>query len=56
VVQNHGDENNIQGLVRKQQGLGCASDQRGAGVNQAEAATASIFLDKAKGSGVQVEP
>jgi hypothetical protein len=33
VVQNHGDENNIKRPIRKQQGLGCASDLRGAGVN-----------------------
>ena len=44
VVQNHGDENNIKGPIRKQQGLGCASDLRGAGVNQAVSGHSQHFL------------
>jgi hypothetical protein len=44
VVQNHGDENNIKRPIRKQQGLGCASDLRGAGVNQAVSGDSQRFL------------
>jgi hypothetical protein len=56
VVQNHGDENNIKGPIRKQQGLGCASDLRGAGFNQAVSGDSQHFSNKFKGTGAQAEP
>jgi len=50
VVQNHGDENNIKGPIRKQQGLGCASDLRGAGFNQAVSGDSQHFLKQVQGN------
>ena len=50
VVQNRGDGNNIKGPIRKQQGLGCASDMRGAGVNRAVSGDSQHFLKQVQGN------